>query len=354
MGSSMGEELKTAAVIGALGVIGRNLIAHLETLPDWKAVGLSRRAPDHATASQYISVDLLDAADCRAKLASLRDITHIFYCAFQARPTWAEHNAPNLAMLANGVEALESPALKRVVLVQGTKIYGSHLGPFKTPAKETDPPHMLPNFYFDQQQWLSARQPGRNWTWTALRPHAVCGFSVGSAMNLVTLIAVYATISKQLGLPLRFPGKPGAYNAVFQVIDADHLAHAMVWSAQAPSAANEVFNATNGDFFRWCNLWPRIADLFGMSVGPVQTISLTEFMADKAPLWEGLQRRHGLQPIPYQELVAWPFGDYVFSCDWDIMSDTSKIRRAGFHHCVDSEDMMLKLLATFRAQKIVP
>jgi hypothetical protein len=91
-----------------------------------------------------------------------------------------------------------------------------------------------------------------------------------------------------------------------------------------------------------------------MPVGPVQTIRLTEFMADKAPLWESLQRRHGLQPIPYQDLVAWPFGDYVFGCDWDIMSDTSKIRRAGFHECIDSEEMMLKLLADFRAQKIVP
>jgi hypothetical protein len=34
--------------------------------------------------------------------------------------------------------------------------------------------------------------------------------------------------------------------------------------------------------------------------------------------------------------------------------DTSKIRRAGFYNCLDSEEMMLKLLADFRAQKIVP
>jgi hypothetical protein len=38
-------------------------------------------------------------------------------------------------------------------------------------------------------------------------------------------------------------------------------------------------------------------------------------MADKAPLWEALQRRHGLQLIPHEDLVAWPFGDYVFGCD---------------------------------------
>ena len=59
------------------------------------------------------------------------------------------------------------------VLIEGNKIYGSHLGPFKTPAREDDPPHMLPNFYYDQEQWLRSAQVGQNWTWSALRPHFV-------------------------------------------------------------------------------------------------------------------------------------------------------------------------------------
>ena len=255
-----------------------------------------------------IAVDLLDEADCGAKLGDLTGATHVFYCAFQARPTWAEHNAPNLAMLANSVAAIEaaSPGLERVVLVEGNKIYGSHLGPFKTPAKETDPPHMPPNFYWDQEQWLRERQSGKGWSYAVLRPHTVCGFALGSPMNIITVIAVYAAISKELGLPLRFPGKPGAFNAVYQVTDSEHLARAMVWAATAPAAANEVFNVTNSDFFRWCNLWPRIAALFEMPEGPVQTIRLAEFMSDKAPLWQAMQRRHGLQAIAYDDLVACP------------------------------------------------
>ena len=211
-------------------------------------------------------------------------------------------------MLANSVAAIEaaSPGLERVVLVEGNKIYGSHLGPFKTPAKETDPPHMPPNFYWDQEQWLRERQSGKGWSYAVLRPHTVCGFALGSPMNIITVIAVYAAISKELGLQLRFPGKPGAYNAVYQVTDSEHLARAMVWAATAPAAANEVFNVTNSDFFRWCNLWPRIAALFEMPEGPVQTIRLAEFMSDKAPLWQAMQRRHGLQAIAYDDLVACP------------------------------------------------
>ena len=55
-------------------------------------------------------------------------------------------------MLINVVTAIDSAssALRRVVLVTGTKYYGSHLGPFKTPARESDPRHIGPNYYFDQ------------------------------------------------------------------------------------------------------------------------------------------------------------------------------------------------------------
>lgn len=348
--------MRRALIVGGLGVIGRNLLGHLEAVGGWELVALARRAPDFPTRARFISVDLLDRADAERKLAELAGITHVFYAAFQARPTWAEHGAPNLAMLVNAVEPLEraSSALEHVHLVEGNKWYGSHLGPFRTPAKESDPPHMPPNFYVDQERWLTGAQRGKRWTWSALRPHTVCGFSLGSPMNIVTAIAVYAAISKELGLPLRFPGKPGAYRAVYQVTDADLLAKAMVWCATAPAAANQAFNITNTDYFRWENLWPRLAEFFAMPPGPVQTIRLAEFMADKAPLWQAIVARHGLQPNAYESLAAWPFADYVFGCDWDVMTSTIKIRKAGFHDCLDSEDAILALLARMRDARTIP
>lgn len=347
---------KKAVVVGGLGVIGRNLVNHLSRDEDWELVGLSRRTPDFETRARFISVDLLDRGQCEGKLSVLTDATHIFYAAFQARPTWAEHNAPNLAMLVNAVEIIEAaaPGLQHVHLVEGTKIYGSHLGPFKTPAKESDPQHMLPNFYYDQEMWLRRQQRGKGWTWSALRPQTVCGFAVGNPMNIATVIAVYATVSRELGLPLRFPGKPGAYKAVYQVTDSEQLAKAMTWCATDANASNDVFNITNGDFFRWENVWSRFAESFGMETGPVQTISLTELMADKAPLWQEIVGKYGLQPIPYEDLAAWPFADYVFGCDWDVMSDTLKIRRAGFQDCVDSEEAFLRLFQQFRDMKVIP
>jgi nucleoside-diphosphate-sugar epimerase len=194
----MTTRIKTALVVGAQGVIGRNLIGHLATLDDWRIIGLSRRGGESTEHVRHIAVDLLDAADARAKLGTLTDITHVFYAAYQDRPTWAELVPPNLAMLTHVVDAIEaaSPRLAHISLMQGYKVYGGHLGPFKTPARETDAHFMPPEFMFDQQTFLEARQHGKAWTWSAIRPAVVGGFALGNPMNLAVAIAVYASMSK--------------------------------------------------------------------------------------------------------------------------------------------------------------
>lgn len=351
---------KTALVVGATGVVGRTLMDHLATLDDWQAVGVARRVPQSAGGDgRYIAADLLDAAAAKARLAQVGDVgdvTHIFHAAFVERPTLAQQVAPNLAVLRNAVEAVEAAGapLERVVLVEGTKYYGVHLGPFKTPAKEDDPRCMPPLFYFDQEDYLRAREPESSWTWAALRPQTVCGFAVGFPMNLMTVIPVYALICKELGLPLRFPGKPGAYGALYQVTESRHLARALVWAASEAGCANQAFNITNGDFFRWQHLWPRFAAFFAMEAGPVHTVRLGEFMAEKEPVWQAIVERHGLEPHAYADIAAWPFADYVWGCEWDVMSSTTKARQFGFHDVVDSEEMFLRLFARLRADRVIP
>ena len=353
-------EGKQAVVVGALGVIGRYIVERLLAQDDWSVVGLSRRVAAAAPRYRHISVDLLDREDTAAKLADLTDATHVFYAAFQpasgAAAGYAANIAPNRDMLVNAVTAIDaaSPALRRVVLVTGTKYYGAHLGPFRTPARESDPRHMPPDYYFDQIDWLAAFQRGKRWDWVELRPQTLCGFAPGTPMSLAPAIAVYAAISKELGLPLRFPGKPGAYTSIYQVTESSHFANAALWAASEPRCALEAFNITNGDYFRWQNLWPQLAAAFDMAVGDPQTISLTPHMADKEPLWRAMTEKYALKPYAYGELVAWPFADYVFGCDWDVMSDVTKSRRFGFHDVVDSEEMFVRLMRQLRAERIVP
>jgi nucleoside-diphosphate-sugar epimerase len=349
-----------AVVVGGLGVIGRYIVERLLAEPDWSVVGLSRRPVPDAPRYRHISVDLLDEGGCGSKLAGLTDVTHVFYAAFQpahgAAADFAANVAPNRDMLVNAVTAIAqaSPTLRRVVLVTGTKYYGSHLGPFKTPARESDPRHLPPDYYFDQIDWLTAFQRGKPWDWVELRPQTLCGFAPGTAMSILPAIAVYAAISKELGLPLRFPGKPGAYGAIYQVTASSHFADAALWAATEPRCGLEAFNITNGDYFRWRNVWPRIAEVFEMPVGEPQTISLTQHMPAMAGLWRAMTEKHGLQAYDYRELVAWPFADYVFGCDWDVMSDVAKSRRFGLHDVVDTEEMFCRLLRRFREERIVP
>ncbi|WP_026360735.1 SDR family oxidoreductase [Amycolatopsis nigrescens] len=347
---------KVALVVGANGIIGRNLIDHLVGLGDWQVVGLSRRGGEDGERLRYVSVDLLDAADTRAKLAGLTDVTHVFYAAYQERPSWAELVPPNLAMLVNVVDAIEpvAPGLRHVNLMQGYKVYGAHLGPFKTPAREDDAAHMPPEFNVDQQEFLERRQLGKAWTWSALRPSVVGGFALGNPMNLGMAIAVYATISKELGLPLRFPGKPAAYDSLLEMTDAGLLAKAAVWAGTDPAAANQAFNINNGDLFRWSEMWPKIARYFDLEVAPPLPMSLEVVMADKEPLWRSMVEKYGLEPNSYREVSSWAFGDGVFSWDYDMIADGSKARRAGFHEYVETESMFHHIFDDLRKRRIIP
>lgn len=344
-----------ALVAGGLGVIGLRLVEYLGTLPDWEVVGLSRRLPMTGTRARYIAVDLLDDANVRAKLGGLEDVTHIFHAAYQDSATAQGLIDVNLAMLRNlvGLVSTQSRALQRVVLYQGAKYYGAHLGSFTTPAREDAARHMPPDFYYDLQDWLFAEAADNRWDATILRPDVVCGFALGNPMNLPMLIAVYASISKELGLPLRFPGTVTCYGKLAQVTDATQLARGSVWAATEASGG-ESYNITNGDLFRWNQLWPAIASAFEMPLAEPQTLNLREYMADKGPLWKRMTEKYGLAPVPYEKVAAWGFGDFVFRCDWDVISSTTKIRQAGFHDVQDSTDMFMRLLKEFRARKAIP
>lgn len=344
-----------ALIAGGLGVIGRNLVRHFGAAEDWKATALSRRSPDDTMGATFLSVDLHDPAATAEALAGCADVTHLFYAAYQEHADPAKQVEANLAMLVNLVEAAEAacPSLRRVVLYEGAKYYGAHVGAFKTPAVEDDFRVMPPMFYYDQEDWLRARAAGKSWDMVVLRPDVVCGFAIGNPMNLSMVIAVYAAISKELGLPLRFPGSAGCYEHLAQVTDAAQLAAGSQWAA-GEATGGEAYNITNGDVFRWKHLWKAIARSFDMELADPLAISLTEMMADKGPVWERMVEKHGLEPVPFDKVAAWGFGDFIFNCDWDVISSTTKIRQAGFAPVVDSEAMFLRLFDEFRQRKIIP
>jgi nucleoside-diphosphate-sugar epimerase len=141
--------MNKAFVARALGVTGRTLVNHLVSLGDWEVIGLSRRSPEFRTAAKHIAVDLLNRKEVESRLSGIGgDVTHVFYAALQPAANFFAEVAPNLTMLTNIMETVErsSGAFRKVVLLEGVKFYGAHLGPYKTPARESDPRHMPPNF----------------------------------------------------------------------------------------------------------------------------------------------------------------------------------------------------------------
>src|SRR3984957_12917509 len=346
---------RTALVVGARGVVGTNLIEHLAADGGWDVIGLSRRGGASRPGVRHLAADLLDPATTGDIAAELAGVTHVFYAAYQDRPSWSALVAPNVAMLGAVLDAVRAaPRLSHVSLMQGYKVYGAHLGPFKTPAREDDPPHMPPELNVEQQAFLEAAQAGKAWTWSALRPSVVGGFALGIPMNLAMVIAVYATVSKHLGVPLRFPGKPGAYHSLIEMTDAGLLTRAMVWAATDPAAANQAYNISNGDLFRWEEMWPKLPSSFALPVAPGLPMNLATVMAGKEAAWDEIVTKHGLAPTPYSDVSSWAFGDAVFSWDYDLIADGPKARRHGFHEYADTIEMFTRIFDHLRARKIIP
>lgn len=346
----------TAVIAGATGMVGRRLTEALAADPDWDVVALARKPLD-VERVRSIAVDLTNDAETAQKLGELAGTTHIFYAArFDYMDGIPEPVDANFAMLHHVVEAIapRAPHLQHIHLVEGTKWYGSHLGSFAVPAREDDPRCVPANFYHAQEDYLIDRQRRAAWTWSASRPHSICHAVPEMPRNPVTVIAAYAVICREMGLPLCFPGTPANYHALYQCTSADQLVEAIRWMVGEPNCANQAFNIINGDHFRWEDLWPRFAAYFGMNAGPVRTVCLAEAMADKAPVWDAIVARHGLRVIPYERLAQWRYGDYVFTPGWDIASDMTKARAFGFHRAVSTEAEFIRHFDILRANRILP
>lgn len=348
---------RTALVTGSGGVIGRNVIEHFVE-QGITTRGVSRRPPADARGWEHIATDLLDTEATRDAFSrAAADTTRLVFGAYVEKSDPHEQIATNLALLSNTLDGLKAAGapLEHVTLYQGMKFYGAHLGDFKTPAREDDPRLIAPNFYYDQEELLRARAESDGFALTIFRPEGVMGYAQGTPMNLLMVLAAYVTITKELGIPLRFPGPRAAYDGVlYQMSDAELLARATAWAPTEPNAHGEAFNLTNGDVIRWRHLFEAIADRFGLDVEEPQPMSLTEQMPLYAGIWDRIVQRHGLQATDWSTLVDWRFGDAILGATWDNVSSTIKVRRAGFDGCYDTIDRTLELLDDLAAKGIIP
>jgi len=349
--------LRKALVVGAAGVIGHAIVRHLETQEGWSVVGVGRRpAPPSMRDTPWIAIDIADARAFQAHRETLADVTHVFYAAYVPDRDLAREAQINVAMLRGLLDGLQSSRsrIERIVLFQGGKVYGLHLGPVRTPMRESDPRHMPPNFYYDLEDLLVARTTANDWTYALLRPDIVLGAISGQPLNLAMVIGTYAAFCRELRVPFRFPGSSAGYRVLMQVTDADLLARVSVWAALAAVAAGQAYNVTNGDLFRWETLWPALGDLLGLEIGPPMSIRLADRMRDKDALWADMARRYGLVTQDYRQAVAWEFGDWIFQTGFDVVSDLTKLRLHGCHELRSTDEVFIEKLGQLQAKRLIP
>jgi nucleoside-diphosphate-sugar epimerase len=353
------------AVIGTSGVVGRALMEQLGQ-DGRNVIGVSRRPPADLPGASFYPLDLQNIDACRkAARSELADVTHLIYAALYEKPGliagWreAEQMQTNLSMLHNLLKPLSiGSRLQHVTLLQGTKAYGAHIAPMKIPGVESDPRHPHENFYWLQQDYLADLCDQVGWHYTIWRPQIVFGHALHAPMNMLAAIGVYATLQKAAGLPFAYPG---GVSGVTEAVDADLLASAISFSLYNPGFDNEVFNITNGDVFRWQDIWPAIADCFALDTGEPSPQLLSQSLYGEETAWQSVVAGHGLRPYTIRELVgdSFYYADALFNTGRDqppppALLSTIKLRQAGFDECIDTVEMFQKWFDKLRTLKVLP
>jgi nucleoside-diphosphate-sugar epimerase len=360
---------QTVLVAGAGGVVGAACADRF--LDDgWDVVAVSRRPPELSgdRPHRHLPLDLRDERAVRAALTGLPEVagvTHLVYAAVFEKPGlvagWTERDQmdTNLAMLRNLLDPLaELAPLEHVTLLQGTKAYGVHLHPIPVPARERLPRDDHANFYWLQEDHLTAKAAEAGFRWTIMRPQVVVGPNTGVVMNLPPVLGAYAAIRRAEGLPFGFPG--GAPYPC-QAVDARLVANAIRWAGEAPAAAGEHFNLTNGEVFAWRDLWPALAAALGVEPGPDEPVRLAEYLPARAAVWDAVVAEHGLRRIGIGELLgeSHHYADFCLASGATrppppALVSTVKIKQAGFGEVRDTEESFVHWLRVLQQRRVLP
>ena len=352
---------KTALIVGVSGIVGRNLSDHLIAEEDWTIYGMARR-PGQRAGIIPVAVDLQDAAAVQAALKSVQP-THVFLATWLRQPTEAENIRVNSAMVRNVLHATAAAkTVAHVGLVTGLKHY---LGPFEaygrgnlpaTPFREEQPRLDLENFYYAQEDEVFSAAARDGFGWSIHRPHTIIGYAVGNAMNMGSTLAVYATICKELGKPMLFPGSAVQWKSLTDMTDARLLAKHLVWAATTPAARDQAFNVVNGDVFRWSWMWTRLAAWFGAEAAGLEGegTPLEKQLADAAPVWKKIAGKYGLTEPDLNVLASAWHTDADLGRPVEVVTDMSKSRKLGFTAYQPTDESFFELFARLRTEHLIP
>ncbi|KAF5661205.1 hypothetical protein FHETE_8577 [Fusarium heterosporum] len=401
--------MSTAIVVGATGILGRQIVSQLgQDTQKWnKVYAFSRSQKEEFPSNvQHKHIDLTGNADEIAKSLEGVKAEYVFFAAYLEQPDEQKNWQVNGDMLKAFLEALAKNGIdkqvKRILLVTGAKQYGVALGPVKNPMIESDPwltdqSKFPPNFYYRQQDILKSfcEKSDNKISWNVTYPNDVIGYARGNFMNLATAVGIYAATNKELGNDLTFPGSEGFYVRFDTFTCATLHAEFCEWVVLQSSTANEAFNVVNGDVESWQNLWPKVAERFGMKVNASQFTDDEHFLAslielnpvppttlleEKAGLkgltkrgklestvdliiwsqkadvkqaWKQLAEREGLDEKALEQ-ATWTFLRFVLGRNYDLVMSMSKARQYGWSGYTDTWESLSMTFDKLEENKVLP
>ena len=317
--------------------------------------------------ARHISVDLGDPAAVAAAMPALGQATHLVYAAVEENQAdveagWTSRDQMrrNRDMLANLVDALcaGAPGLRHVSVMHGQKAYGGWMDRDHavTDCREDLPRHDHENFYWLQEDYIRERQRGQGWHYTFWRPALVLGGdTVTGNLNALLTLAAYAALCRAAGEALDFPG--AGRTSVVTAIDTDIIGEALLWAADSPAARNETFNLGNGDVFAYRDIWPVLAEAFGVPLGRDRAFTLAAEMDRLAPVWARVVAEQRLAAPA--DIIGF-LGGSISLTDLCLASDlrealsTIRLRKAGFAACASTVAVMRKWIGRYQELKLLP
>ncbi len=235
--------MRTIAITGVGGLIGRRLVAALASREDIeRLIGIDRLAPDGLTAPALVvqSADVRDP-DLAEGLEGVDALVHL---AFQLDPLHDEDHmrSVNVAGTRNVIEAAHRAGVGHVVYLSSVAAYGAHPDN-EVPLSETSPIRGTPGFNYAEhkaeiEQWLASRGPAIGPDLTVLRVAPVLGPGV---QNFISrwFEAPRVTLVKGHKPPLQFVHLDDVVAAIVHVLDR-HLTGVYNVSAEGWLSLDEV------------------------------------------------------------------------------------------------------------------
>ncbi|KAI1609398.1 hypothetical protein EDD37DRAFT_640460 [Exophiala viscosa] len=401
----------TAVVTGANGISGYHMVKVLVQSPErWsKIYCLSRRPPpdyffkelgEGADRVEHVEADFLadPATIGKALEGKIPKVDHVFFFSYM-QPVqkggvlnmWSdaeELTRVNGDLLENFIGGLKHAKLqpKRFLLQTGAKQYGFHIGPATSPSFESDPRITTEaNFYYRQEDILSAYCKETGAQWGVVRPSYIIGAVRDNLLNHMVGIAAYASVQAYLKEPLNFPGDYAAWDREYCQSTALLNAYLEEWIVLDPHTGNQAFNAQDGLPFTWGRFWPYLADWYGTTWNPPEAdpskYRTFESRAETTPrgygpkgvtkssfsllewseqpkvqeAWKELTKKHGLLFDPFADRTkTFSMTDSAVIGGWALSLSMRKAVKLGWHGQVDSYESAFHTLQDFAKIKVAP